>query len=183
MNGKVVGGGLLISGAIAGLALYYLQVYGFYTEVEAPVEGIALIPLSGGASDPIPTDAFQAIDADSSPIRYRACFTTPSSLALLTETYQLAPHAAPRNAPRWFDCFDAADIGAQLETGTARAFLSRKNIHYGVDRIVAVTEDGRGYAWHELNDCGEKTYDGTVVGEECPEPAVDGAGTIPPLVR
>lgn len=183
MNGKVVGGALLISGAIAGVALYYLQVYGFYTEVEAPADGIALIPLRDGAPDSIPTDAFQAIDADSSPIRYRACFTTSYGLARLTESYQPAPDVAPRIAPGWFDCFDAAEIAAQLEAGTARAFLSHKNIHYGVDRIVAITEDGRGYAWHELNDCGEKAYDGTVVGEECPEPAVDAAGTISPPAR
>ena len=43
-----------------------------------------------------------------------------------------------------------------------------KNIHFGVDRIVAITEDGKGYVWHALNNCGEKAYDGTVVGEECP---------------
>ena len=57
-----------------------------------------------------------------------------------------------------------------MEAGTALTFLSQKNIHYGVDRVVAITSDGRGYAWHELNDCGEKAYDGTVVGEECPPP-------------
>ena len=45
---------------------------------------------------------------------------------------------------------------------------TQKNVHYGVDRIVAITDDGRGFVWHELNDCGEKAYDGTVVGEECP---------------
>jgi hypothetical protein len=31
-----------------------------------------------------------------------------------------------------------------------------------------VTDDGFGYVWHELNNCGHKAYDGTVVGEECP---------------
>ena len=77
--------------------------------------------------------------------------------------------ATPRNAPGWFDCFDAEGIAAQLEAGTALAFLGGKNVHFGVDRIVAITEDGRGYVWHDLNDCGEKAYDGTIVGEECPE--------------
>ncbi|HBR38682.1 MAG TPA: histidine kinase, partial [Sulfitobacter pontiacus] len=41
------------------------------------------------------------------------------------------------------------------------------------DRIVAITSDGRGYVWHELNDCGDKAYDGTVVGEACPERPAD----------
>ena len=79
-----------------------------------------------------------------------------------------AEKAVPRNAPFWFDCFDAAAIGAELKAGQAAAYVSQKNVHYGVDRIVAITADGRGYAWHDLNDCGEKAYDGTVVGEECP---------------
>ena len=76
--------------------------------------------------------------------------------------------AEPRNAPGWFDCFDAEAIGAELEAGTALTFLSQKNFAYGVDRVVAITEDGRGYVWHELNDCGAKAYDGSPTGEACP---------------
>ena len=75
---------------------------------------------------------------------------------------------APRNAPSWFECFDAQAIAAELEAGTALTFLGQKNVEFGVDRIVAITEDGRGYIWHDLNECGEKSYDGTVVGETCP---------------
>ena len=97
------------------------------------------------------------------------------SLALLTVTYVGLDALSPRNAPGWFDCFDAEAIGAEITAGTALTFLSQKNIHFGVDRVVAITEDGRGYVWHELNDCGEKAYDGTIVGEECPRPDA-GAG-------
>ena len=171
MNGKVVGIVLILSGIVAGGALYYLQEYGYYREVQAEPEGaVELVSLVSGAPEPILYDDLEAIDADSSPIRYRACFTTTMSQAMLSETYQLLDKAVPRNAPDWFECFDAAAIGAELEAGTALAYLGQKNIHYGVDRIVAITEDGRGYVWHELNDCGEKAYDGTVVGEECPDP-------------
>jgi hypothetical protein len=168
MTGKILGAFIMISALVAGAALYYLQVYSFYSEVDAPAGGLALVSIASGEPEVIPLDGFQAIDADSSPIRYRACFTTPYSLALLTETFQLVEQATPRNAPGWFDCFDAAAIGAELEAGTALTFLSAKNVHFGVDRIVAITDDGRGYVWHELNDCGEKAYDGTIVGEECP---------------
>jgi len=49
--------------------------------------------------------------------------------------------------------FDAKFIGAALDAGTARTFLSQKNVHFGVDRVVAITSDGDGYIWHELNDC------------------------------
>jgi Family of unknown function (DUF6446) len=166
MNGKIVGIVIMVSALIAGLGLYYLQIYGFYREV--PAADVTLVSLGTQEPETIAADGMQAIDADSSPIRFRACFTTDLSLPLLTETYVLVDSATPRNAPGWFDCFDAEALGSEIEAGTALTFLGQKNIAYGVDRIVAITDDGRGYVWHELNDCGEKAYDGTVVGEECP---------------
>jgi hypothetical protein len=170
MSGKIIGTVILVSALVAGAALYYLQVYGFYREVAAAAAEVELVSLTSDAPEPIAAEGISAIDADSSPIRYRACFTTPLSLASLTEAYVMAQATEPRNAPGWFDCFDAEAIGAEIEAGTALVFLGQKNVHYGVDRVVAITEDGRGYVWHELNDCGEKAYDGTVVGEECPPP-------------
>lgn len=168
MNGKIASVLILVSALIAGGAMYYLQVYGFYEDASADVREVRLMPLGDDRPQAIRADNISAVDAESSPIRFRACFTTPASLAMLTETYQMLDRAIPRNAPAWFDCFDAAAIAAELEAGTALAFLSEKNVDFGVDRIVAITEDGRGYIWHELNDCGEKAYDGTIVGEECP---------------
>ena len=56
------------------------------------------------------------------------------------------------------------------EDGTAQAFLGQKDIHYGIDRVVAVTKDGRGYVWHQINDCGEVVFDGNPVPETCPKP-------------
>jgi len=171
MSGRIVGLAIILSALIAGAVLYYLQIYGFYDEVtEANVQ---LVSVVSNAPEPISFDNFQAIDADSSPIRYRACFTTDLSLALLTETFVGLNDATPRNAPNWFDCFDADSIAAELAAGSMLAFMGQKNIEFGVDRIVAIAEDGRGYVWHELNDCGEKAYDGTIVGEECPERNVD----------
>ena len=169
MSGKIVGLVIMISALLAGGALYYLQVYGFYEDVSAEAVDVRLMPFTSQTPQPILAENLKAIDAESSPIRFRACFTTPSSLPMLTETYVGLDNVTPRNAPEWFDCFDAAAIAAELNAGTALAFLGEKNVAYGVDRIVAITEDGRGYIWHELNDCGEKAYDGTIVGEECPE--------------
>ena len=37
MNGKIVGSAIVISSLVAGAALYYLQVYGFYEEASAEV--------------------------------------------------------------------------------------------------------------------------------------------------
>lgn len=169
MMGKILAVVLGLSALVAGIAMYYLQVYGFYEEVVAtPGSDVVLTPLDGGAPQVIAYGEFQAIDADSSPIRYRACFTTSLSPAELEQVFARSDAMEPRNAPGWFDCFDAAQLGSDLKSGAATAFMGQKNVHYGVDRIVAITRDGRGYAWHELNNCGEKAYDGTVVGEDCP---------------
>ena len=160
---------LIVSALAAGGAMYFFQIYGFYDTVKPqPGRDVMLMPLDGGAAQPIAYSDFEAIDADSSPIRYRACFRTKVSPDELAQVFTLSDKVEPRNAPPWFECFDAAAIGAQLAEGKARSFLSAKNISYGVDRIVTVTDDGFGYVWHELNNCGHKAYDGTVVGEECP---------------
>lgn len=169
MSGKLAAIAILVISALAGAAIYYLQVWGFYYEVPARAEGdVMLVSRQTGQSEPIPYAGFQAIDADSSPIRYRACFTTGLEINGLERIYEPVPKAEPRNGPFWFDCFDAEEIGAELAAGTARAFLSVKNVEFGVDRIVVITDDGRGFAWHDLNNCGEKAYDGSKVGEDCP---------------
>ena len=152
MNGKIVGGGIVLIGAIAGVAMYWLQVYAFYEEVAfEPGNEIRLMPVAGDVPEAILAENVTGIDADSSPLRFRACFSTPLSQAMLTETYQIYPGAAPNIAPGWFDCFDAQAIGAAIEKGEAIAFLSQANIHPGVDRVVAVFPDGRAFAWHQLN--------------------------------
>ncbi len=170
MNGKVIGLTLLGCGIAAGVAMYYLQVYAFYEDVTADVEAVELTTVAGGAPEPILANNINAIDADSSPLRFRACFETPMDQAMLTETYELYDDAVPLNAPDWFDCFDAAAIGAALEDGSALAFLGTENITYGIDRIVAISSDGRGYAWHQINFCGEEVFDGRSAPEGCPDP-------------
>lgn len=169
MTGKILGIVILLCAVTAGATMYYLQIYGFYRDV-APNNGaeVQLVSQETGQSEPIAYTDFTAIDADSSPIRYRACFTTSVAQATLRETYVLLPDKSPRNAPSWFDCFDAHAIGKALRNGTGVTYLAVKNISYGVDRVVAILDDGRGFAWHDLNDCGHKAYDGTVTGEECP---------------
>jgi len=154
MNGRIVGGLILGAGLIAGVAIYYLQVFAFYREVPATAQGaeMRLVSIASGQPEPILSQDFRAIDADSSPLRFRACFRTTQSLAMLSETYAPIAKPVPNIAPYWFDCFDAAAIAAALERGDALAFLSEPDIHRGVDRIIAVFADGRAYAWHQLND-------------------------------
>ncbi len=170
MMGKVIAIVLGICALVAGVSMYYLQVYGFYEDVTPqPGLDVVLTPLDGSEPRPISYADFQAIDADSSPIRYRACFSTDMTLQELGSDFATSDLIVPRNAPGWFDCFDAAAIGAALKDGSAKVFLSLKNISYGVDRIVAIDAEGRGFVWHELNNCGEQIYNGSaIVTEACP---------------
>ncbi len=149
MNGKWAAGSIVSAAVIAGAAMYYLQVYGFYEPVNAQQE--VTITTVAGTTETIPVADFEGIDADSSPLRFRACFTMPVSLGTLTESYEIAEDAVPLNGPGWFECYDAAAIGAALEAGDAVAFLGQRDITRGVDRIIAVMRDGRAYAWHQLN--------------------------------
>jgi len=161
--------GIVVTALVAGALMYYLQVYAYYNEVAAEqVGGVQLVGLSSGVAEPILFENYKGIDSDSSPIRYRACFDVPQSLAMLTETYVMYPQAEPLVAPGWFDCFDAAALGAALESGQALAFLSVPNVHYGIDRVVAVMPDGRGYSWHQINACGAVVFNGEPAPEGCP---------------
>ncbi len=157
MNGKIVAGFIVVIALAAGIAIYWLQEYAFYEKAAfSPGAEIELTPIEGGAPEAILAENVQGIDSESSPIRFRACFTTPLSLAMLTETYVAYPDAEPLIAPAWFDCFDAMAIGRALETGEAVAFLSRAGVQPGIDRVVAVFPDGQAYAWTQVSkDAGQ----------------------------
>jgi hypothetical protein len=167
MDGRIVGGSIVLMAAAAGAALYYFQVYHYYEEVAAPVVELTLID---GTVEPILAEDVQAIDAASSPIRYRACFATPLGLGTLTETYRVHPDPEPLRAPPWFDCFDAGEIARRMEAGRAVAFTGRENTPYGIDRVVVVDDTGRGWAWDQINRCGARIFDGDPVPEGCPPP-------------
>lgn len=167
---------ILGSGVLAGVVLYYQLVYAGYAELTPEQVGeVQLVSVVSGAPEPIVADNIQAIDTVeegvrlSGPISFRACFDTPQSLAMLTETYVIYDAWEPLTGPSWFDCYDARDVGAALEDGRAIAFLGQSNITYGVDRVVAVLPDGRGYVWHQLNPCGEAVFDGDPTPETCQE--------------
>ena len=151
-NGKIVAGGIVVIGVVAGIAMYWLQEYAFYTPaVFETGREIRLTLIESGQPEPILATDVTGIDANSSPLRFRACFTTPLTQAMLTETYQLYDGATPLNGPSWFDCYDAAEIGTALEKGEAIAFLSEADIVPGFDRVVAVFPDGRAFAWHQIS--------------------------------
>lgn len=170
MNGRIVAIVLVVSGLLAGAGLYWTQVYAFYEDVDADAADVQLTSIVSGMSEPVPYENFRGIDAESSPLRYRACFDLGLSVPTLTETYVLYDRPVPLEAPRWFDCYNADEIGASLENGEALAFLGEANVVYGIDRVVAVFPDGRARSWHQINPCGEEVFDGRPPPEGCPPP-------------
>lgn len=78
-SGKLVAIVILACALLVGAAVYYLQVYAFYDEARLAADGGAVemkLTLADGSGIDLPTSDFRAIDAQSSPIRFRACFQT-----------------------------------------------------------------------------------------------------------
>ncbi|KAA8612918.1 DUF6446 family protein [Salipiger aestuarii] len=168
MSGKLLGIFIIVTALIFGAAVYYFQVFHYYETVVDDAGEVFLTPLDGTEPRHIPYADFEGIDATSSPIRYRGCFTTPETVQSLDARFERYEGAEPRNAPFWFGCFDSEAIGLLIETGEAHVYAARRNVEYGIDRVVAVANDGRGWIWEEINECGDKAYDGTPLGEDCP---------------
>jgi hypothetical protein len=159
---------ILLTALVAGVAMYYLQVYAFYDELVPEEAGPVVLTRPDGTIEPLPVSDLRAIDSDSSPIRFRSCFTAEDPPDMLAGRFEGYEGATPLTAPGWFDCFDAREIGTALEAGEARAFLSVRDVQYGIDRVVAVLPDGRGFAWHQINACGEVVFDGNPPPPGCP---------------
>lgn len=169
--GKFLAIVLVTCGIIAGGAMYYLQVYAYYsTVVPNGSTDVVLKPLDGSVAQAIAYIDYKAIDSNSSPIRYRACFTAENTADELKALYVTTKDAEPLVAPGWFDCFDAKEIGAAIESQSATSFLSIENVSYGIDRIVSVLDDGRGYAWNKINRCGKIAFAGKPLPPDCPTP-------------
>ena len=162
MTGRLIAIALLITALIGGGAMYWLQVYAFYDRLDPDMVTIRIT--EDGTPREIAAENLQAIDSDSSPIRFRACLEAAD---LTGDPY---PDATPLVAPGWFDCFDATKIGEDLATGTATAYLGEANIEFGIDRVLAVYPDGRAFVWQQINACGREHFDGNPLPEGCPPP-------------
>lgn len=148
MNGKIIAITIIIVTACFGAGLWYAQTRAYF----APLQAAELVVTT--ASDdsmPLVHSDFSGIDADSSPLRFRACFQLDAAALAVLAGAMTHPDPTPLIAPDWFSCFDARAIGAAIEDGTARAVLSVHEIHRGVDRVIAAFPDGRAFAWHQLN--------------------------------
>ncbi|MCB1369140.1 MAG: hypothetical protein KDK00_15340 [Rhodobacteraceae bacterium] len=129
---------------------------------------IRLTRVMDNLPEPMLAEAFEGIDAPTSPLKFKACFRAGNSIPMLTETYVIYDNATPLKAPAWFSCYRHREITDALDTGGAVAFLGEANIQYGVDRVIAVFDDGRAFAWHQLNQCGQAAFSGVDLPDGCP---------------
>ncbi len=158
MNGKILMSGLVGFTLIFGVALWYFQTRAYYYEVTDVTEVTAY-------GDAFPVSDYRGIDAYTSPLKMRACFTVDWDYWPSDEFKDVA---TPLVAPGWFDCFDAAKITADLQSGAATAILADENTTYGFDRFIVQYEDGRAYMWRQINACGEAAFAGDPLPEGCP---------------
>lgn len=147
MDGRFPALVLIVTAAVAGAGVWYAQQYAFYDRLDPA--SVTLTATVNGESVPVLASEVQVIDASSSPIRWRACFRLTEPLPAGAEPF---PEAQPLNGPGWFSCFQAGQIGADIESGAARAYLSQAEVRPDVDRVIAVYPDGRAFGWHQFND-------------------------------
>jgi len=148
VNGKIIAIAIIaITAAFAG-ALWYAQTRAYFTTLD---QADLVVTLPAGDAVALAHTAFQGIDAASSPLRFRGCFMLGAEGLALVARAAPHPDPTPLVAPDWFGCFDARAIDEALTNAEAVAIMSVHEIARGVDRVMAIFPDGRGYAWHQLN--------------------------------
>lgn len=160
MKGSVLMGGTLLIAATAGLGLWYTSERAYYYEVTDVSEVMAY-------GDAFPVSDYQGIDADTSPLKMRACFKVDWDYWPSDEFKDVAE---PLVAPKWFDCFNAKSIANDLAAGVASAILSNENNPFGFDTYIAQYPDGRAFMWRQINECGAAKFAGDELPAGCPLP-------------
>jgi len=128
--------------AVFGVALWYFQTYAFY----APLAEQPLV--IDGTSYPVLS--WSGIDAHSSPLKRRVCFSLAPDSARQIIATAAASQGEPLVAPGWFDCFDAKRLSQDVQNGAAVVITLGASNFEGVDDMMALYPDGRGYIWRQL---------------------------------
>ena len=124
------------------LVVYYFQVFTYYNKVD----GVDNIIVSGKK---INVTDYIGLDSNVSGLKLRGCFKVDLKEFEKLKTFE---KPTPLSAPFWFRCFDYENIQKSLSNNTARAFIAKENELDGMDRVVAIFPDGRGYQWRQLNE-------------------------------
>ena len=138
MKGRSLVLGLALFTAVFAAGLWYAQVYAWWT----PVDGLDSVRIAGAD---VAVRDYRGLDGDSSPLKLRGCFRLDPAAVDAPP----AADPAPLVTPGWFDCFDAAALGAALEAGEARAVEAGRDPE-GFRRVVAIFPDGRAFLWREV---------------------------------
>ncbi len=162
MKGSTLISILLGCAILMGAGLWYTSTKAYYRSVT----GVTSVSAYG---DAFPVSNYKGIDADTSPLKLRACFNVDWDYFPSDEFKDVA---TPLTAPKWFDCFDARQIGEDLLADKASAILADENAPYGFDTFIAQYPDGRAYMWRQINICGEAFFGGDATPKECPAPPV-----------
>ena len=148
------GGRLVIIGLLGfslrfGGVMYYNASFAFYEEIESVTE----IEVRGQS---VAVTNYLGIDAPTSPLKIRGCFTLdPQSLPEM----ETAAEATPLVPPPWFECFDAGQLTRDLEAGRATAHAIQDNTpiaerdgDFAIITYIAVYPDGRAFLWRQRNE-------------------------------
>ncbi len=151
MTGRLAVIGLLAAALTAGAVLWHRQVFVEYSRFEGSWNGFGTVLKLAGSGNGIPLSGIEGIQGPSSPLKFRACFRTDPASVPKPAGATSYRNPTPLTVPDWFDCFDAAELGADLEAGRAQAFLVQAEIADGIDLVAAFYPDGRGFAWRQVN--------------------------------
>ncbi|MEO1550696.1 MAG: DUF6446 family protein [Pseudomonadota bacterium] len=145
MKGKLLVASIVVFTLLFTAGLWYTQTRAYYTQLE----GVEEIEVAGQR---LAVRAYRGIDADTSPMKIRACLELdPSAISA-----PVATKATPLQAPSWFECFDAGTLQADLQAGRAVAYLAGDETPEGAStyeilRYLAVYPDGRAFLWRQYN--------------------------------
>ena len=68
------------------------------------------------------------------------------------EDFDINDKASPLSAPFWFKCFNYEEIQSDIDKGVLKAYLAEENETPGIDRYIAISKNGLGYEWRQLNE-------------------------------
>lgn len=160
MKGSVLIGSLFAASAVMGVGLWYSIQNAYYEQIENVTEVMAY-------GDAFPVTNYRGIDADTSPLKMRACFDVEWDYFPTDEYKNIA---TPLIAPNFFECFDAGQIYTDLKEDNATAILSDENNPFGFNTFIAQYPDGRAFMWRQVNECGDAHFTGDPLPAGCPVP-------------
>tara|TARA_B100000029_G_scaffold474429_1_gene516720 strand:- start:162 stop:602 length:441 start_codon:yes stop_codon:yes gene_type:complete len=141
MSGKMTVIIILGSSFCFGILFFYFQTFAYYQEVL----GLQSITVD---SRKIEVWDYKGIRASTSALKMRSCFNAE---VRDFQDLTLAKNPQPLSAPFWFSCFNSKDLQNAIDDGRAKAYIAVENERKGVDRLVIIYPDGKGYEWRQLN--------------------------------